>query len=38
MENVLVNIENNICTITLNREKSMNSISIALLDELISAQ
>ncbi len=35
MEHVLVNIENNICTITLNREKSMNSISIALLDELI---
>lgn len=35
MENILKTINNNICTITLNREKSMNSINIALLDDLI---
>lgn len=37
MENILINTENKVCTITLNREKSMNSISISLLDELIEA-
>ena len=37
MKNILINTENKVCTITLNREKAMNSISIALLDELIEA-
>lgn len=36
MENIITKIENKVCTITLNREKAMNSINIALLDELIS--
>lgn len=35
MENIITNIENKVCTITLNREKSMNSINTKLLDELI---
>ena len=37
MTNILINTENRICTITLNREKSMNSINISLLDDLILA-
>lgn len=37
MTNILINTENRICTITLNREKSMNSINISLLNELIMA-
>ena len=37
MTNILINTENRICTITLNREKSMNSINISLLNELILA-